>query len=723
MAPGRRALRADEILWKNRGEIRFLSRMKSQFVGRLGEVHRVAHLRRSRGALVLVLVTLSSGTASAFSPHGHETIESVAYRHLLAAPTGKETLRVLIRGRLLDPPVDSDGFPPLRTGQADSVLSRQAGTLGQCFHFMAEADDANHELAELTREDGTKEVIHPNTADVAYRRCIEQLTWLFSDAIAHPQEARQSFRGLYAMMHSMTDSYSSAHVERTKADGTGPILHLRPWRLLTFQKIPIHRGVSKLYFDAEAYHKISDPRDEAYLRDHLSLTPTQRKPAPPDVPMPADCRDYADVDPNFVPEGCLSKAASRAAEALVAFLELAARLVTELDSDKHAPEGCPGAEPEGDSYRECQEYVVKLIGDDRHDTSWGQFLRTYLKFQPSTVTPMHPTEITVTSLVGLTSEYRPSNEYWALRVEAMSSNRDLLAPPLLLSFLFADFGMRKYLSDYSFTLRSGFDLILPLTGRFSIGFSPFSYLVSFGNPWEFSLNTQIGFLDFYLAPLHGWVRLSGPDWNLATFVRPDTLAAMPAVGLHEFASVTIGIHMDDVASNRDKLTKESPDVLDGWSPKPKVNREDQTQFMSATVNHDHDEVLAGIGAEAIDTHDALGRTKTLTWGYGATVSLLQTEKTTGDVKRYGVVGVNPIILRLESRCLFLDLVPVAEGGYGNGWYGDLGGAVRVGVQFIGRLQIRVRSPRLSLADRGRFNGEILGIELGFRCWEDSKFCF
>ena len=687
----------------------------------------VGGFARAQGVLALVLVALSSGTAFAFSPHGHETIESVAYRHLLATPEGTQTLLVLIRGRLLDPPategglIDPGGFPPLRTGQADSVLSRQAGTLGQCFHFMAEADDANHELAELTREDGTKEVIHPNTADVAYRRCIEQLTWLFSDAIAHPQEARQSFRGLYAMMHSMTDSYSSAHVERTKKDGTGPILHLRPWRLLTFQKIPVHRGVGKLYFDGEAYHKISDPRDEAYLLVDRTLAPAERQPAPADVSMPAVCRDYSDVDPNFVPEGCLSPAALRAAEALVKFLELAARLVTELDSQKHSPQGCPGEESDRNSYRECQEYVAKVIGDDSDDTSWRKFRTRYLDFQPSTVTPLHPTEITVTSLAGLTAEYRPHNEYYALRLETMSSNRDLLTPPLLLSFEFIDFGLRNFQDNRSFTLRAGYDFIVPLSGRFSIGFSPFSLLVSFANPWEFSLNSQLGFLDFYLAPLHSWVRLSGPDCNLARFVRPDALAALPAVGLHELAGVTIGSHWEEVASNRDTLTKESADDLVGWSPKPRVDQMDLTNIMSATVNHDHDEVLAGFGAESVDAHDDLGRTRTLTWGFGSMASLLQTEKT-GGVKRYGVLGITPI-LRLESRSLFVDLVPVAEGGYGNGWYGDIGGSARVGVQFIGRLQIRVRSPRLSLADRGRFNGEILGIELGFRCWEHSKVCF
>jgi hypothetical protein len=677
--------------------------------------------------LVLVLLTLSSGPVFAFSPHGHETIESVAYRHLLATPKGTETLLVLIRGRLLDPPatdaglIDPGGFPPLRTGQADSVLSRQAGTLGQCFHFMAEADDANHELAELTREDGTKEIIHPNTGDVAYRRCIEQLTWLFSDAIAHPQTARQSFRGLYAVMHSMTDSYSSAHVERMKPDGTGPILHLRPWRLLTFQKIPVHRGVSKLYFDIEAYHKISDPRDEAYLLDDRTLEPAQRQPAPPDVSMPVNCRDYSDVDPNFVPEACLSPAALRAADALVMFLGLAARLVTALDSEKHSPTGCPGEDPAPISYRACQEYVAHLIGEDIDATNWRTFKTTYLAFQPSTVTPLHPTEIAVTSLAGVTTAYRPGNEYYGLRFEALSSNRDLLTPPLLLSFEFVDLGLRSFQDSYSFTLRAGYDFILPLTGRFSIGFSPLSLLVSFANPWEFSLNSQLGFLDFYLAPLHGWVRLSGPDCNLARFVRPDALAALPAVGLHELAGVTIGRHWEEVASSRDRLTKESANNLVGWSPKPRVDQTALANVLSATVNHDHDEVLAGFGAESVDAHDDLGRTRTLTWGFGSMVSLLQNKKA-GRVNRYAVLGVNPI-LRLESRSLFVDLVPVAEGGYGNGWYGDVGGSVRAGIQFIGRLQIRVRSPRLSLADRGRFNGEILGIELGFRCWEHSKVCF
>ena len=674
---------------------------------------------RLTGAIAFLAAVLPSGTTLAFSPHGHETVESTAYRRLVATAEGRETLAFLIGRGLLDvPPAEFDppklpGFPSLRTGQADSVLARQAGTLGQCFHFMAEADDANHELAELTRPDGTIETIHPNTADVAYGRCVNELAWLLGDAIADPQTARQSFRGLYATMHAITDSYSSAHVERLGAEGTGAILHLRPWRLLTFQKIPIHRGVGKLYFDSVAYHKISDPRDESYLADGRDLPEEQRQPAPPGVSMPANCRDYREIDPNFVPEGCLSAAALRASDALVALLRLTHDLVAGMPS---AP--CPPQEPGGRDER-CRREISKYVSSH---AEWQAFVKEYLAFQPSTITPIHPMEVAVTFLFGATVEYRPNNAYVALHIQRVDQNQDPLNPPLLLTFPFFDLGARRYQSQSSFTVRDGIDLILPLSGRLSIGFSPFSLLLSFAHPWEFSLNSQLGFLDFYLAPLRTWIRLSGPDWNIAQFVRPDSLAAMSAVGLHQFAAVTIGGHREGISDRQQKLIDKPPGDWSGWSPKPRVHEMDTTNIVSATVNKDHDQVLAGLGVESLDTRDALGRLKPFTWGIGVGISLLQAEKN-GVINRYGVLTINPGIMRIESHVLFADLIPVAEGGYGNGWHGDLGGAARLGIQVVERLQIRVRSPRWSLADHGRFNGEILGIELGFRCWEGSRICF
>ena len=78
------------------------------------------------------------------------------------------------------------------------------------------------------------------------------------------------------MTHAVTDSFSAAHVERVGADRTGAIVHLRPWRLLTFQKVIVHRAVSHLFFDDAAYHKVSDPRDEDYLERSRLLSPSER---------------------------------------------------------------------------------------------------------------------------------------------------------------------------------------------------------------------------------------------------------------------------------------------------------------------------------------------------------------------------------------------------------------------------------------------------------------
>jgi hypothetical protein len=143
--------------------------------------------------------------------------------------------------------------------------------------------------------------------------------------------------------------------------------------------------------------------------------------------------------------------------------------------------------------------------------------------------------------------------------------------------------------------------------------------------------------------------------------------------------------------------------------------------ISATVNGAHDQVLASLSYEFVDSYDDLGRKKRFALGGNSAVGLLQTASDTG-ISRYGVMSLSAIG-RLQAGAFFFDLSPVFEAGYGNGWHGDIGGIARVGLQVMGRLQVRLLSPRWSVIDQARFNGEVVGIELGFRCWPGSKVCF
>jgi hypothetical protein len=622
--------------------------------------------------------------------------------------SGVEVLIKLINVGLLDPPVAIEGTasklgaPPLRTGQADSMLARQAGTLGQCFHFMAEGDDANHELAELNVGDRT-ELIHPNTARVAYQRCMDELVWLLDEALSDPKEARLLFHGLYAMMHSVADSFSRAHVERAGLNNDGAIIHLRPWRLVTFQKIFVHRAIFTLYFDDSAYHKISDPRDEDYLEPQHVLTEAERLAEKVDASLPDNCAEYYDVDPNLVPRACLSPSARRAAEALEQLLRLSYEFVV----------------------RKCDSVEVdrERGGDSACGRQiWASYVTQYMPFEEHVTTRRHPSEIVVSRLFGATMAVASHDQFWGLRADSVSPAHDDHNPALIIPRAFASAGVRTYSGASSFSARIGTDLVLPLSGRLTIGFTAMSLLLSVRDPWEFSMNSQLGFVDTYLAPVHLWLRLAGPDWNLATFVKPPN--PLPAVASHEWVSLTIGRHFDDEAPTRVMGTGGvlSRHVDEDWSPRLDVptERSDVANVISATMNDEHDRVLASVGYEDVDSFDRFGRTRLVSAGWALSLGLLQRQYGSG-IRRYGVLSPQ-FIGRFQVGWFFVDAVPLVEGGYGTAWYGDAGIAARLGIQLIGRLQIRVRSPRWSVVDQGRFNGEIFGLEFGFRCWPQSRVC-
>lgn len=281
-------------------------------------------LRRLAACLLAATAaTAVSATAFAFKPIGHEAIEALAYRHLLETPSmtpcesdpgsevdpvdGKEVLRLLVavgalaRPKCFDVRADStasttcggsgdDGrqsWPVLGAGAPDDLFARQFGGSGQCFHFMAEVGDVTG-----TETDPDLGVARGLAVD-AYQRCTGLVNALWLELLAKPDGARETDRGMYALIHSVEDSFSDAHVER---DDRWRIRYLRPWDLLSARYLV---GAQSGYFGTQRQHQVSDERDDGWRSGELS----------PECPGSDDPYVLAQNDRCYSPRGLRAAAA------------------------------------------------------------------------------------------------------------------------------------------------------------------------------------------------------------------------------------------------------------------------------------------------------------------------------------------------------------------------------------------------------------------------------
>jgi hypothetical protein len=324
------------------------------------------------------VVTLSSA-ASAFKPEGHEAIEALAYRELAQtarqqicrepddAVTGVDVLRLLVNVGVLETPAcyevqpgsyaaeacglaDAASWPRLGSGAPDNLFARQFGGEGQCFHFMAETSDVTG------TENGPVPGIRRGLSHVAYRRCMQTVNDLWLELLGAPAGSRNAGRGMYALMHSVEDSFSAAHTER---DALGRIVYLRAWDLLSPLSYLGNSGWS--YLGTERQHQVSDERDEAWRSGEVS----------PRCPANGDPYVLAQTD------ACYSPRAREAAEAVVELLKVTYCAFRQ----EHLPAmWSPGNGPRG------------RVTQDVRDR-WNRFVRTYLASsvaQPVELPPSDP---------------------------------------------------------------------------------------------------------------------------------------------------------------------------------------------------------------------------------------------------------------------------------------------------------------------------------------------
>ncbi|EYF07821.1 Hypothetical protein CAP_6843 [Chondromyces apiculatus DSM 436] len=296
--------------------------------------------------------------AHAFTGAGHRVIEAQAYLQMMKKVDGEghRVLASLLEERVLERPRCFDRargegcaedvrdepllmWPKLMSDKPDLVITRQVGSLGQCFHFMAKLDDESGK----TNPD---EDAYPLTLGwEAYRRCIITMTKLRNRIVyGDPAAARDEHVGVYELMHIVADAFSWAHVER---DDAGRIVYLRVWNPLTWL------ATSTGYEHSPTRHDAPDERDEAYVKRELTV-------------QGRSCGSFTD-HPYTVPPECLSREAQQAVAATVALLQ------TLHEQRRHA-QACGG----GKTREACAEAQAVVA---RNDQLWRAFLGKHLAFR------------------------------------------------------------------------------------------------------------------------------------------------------------------------------------------------------------------------------------------------------------------------------------------------------------------------------------------------------
>jgi len=232
------------------------------------------------GFAIALGLGLASPPAAAFELAGHETIEAVAYKRLLAMDavpgvpgmSGRALLASLIATNVLFAPPCFDRahphgdcapalrlelplryWPLLGSGRPDLVIDRQLGERGQCQHFMARTGDG---LGPTDPRYG----VPAGLVTDAVRRCLEVTGAVFDGIVRDPSLAHWHLVGTYAEMHAIEDAFSAAHVQH---DENGAIVNLRSWTLIDWPRYLIHGRFS---FPPTTHHGVIDARDKDYLR-------------------------------------------------------------------------------------------------------------------------------------------------------------------------------------------------------------------------------------------------------------------------------------------------------------------------------------------------------------------------------------------------------------------------------------------------------------------------
>jgi hypothetical protein len=446
-------------------------------------------------SLVCCSSIILSGTARAFDTKGHDVIEALAYRTLIEGHDGRpatpEVLRDLFNDGALVPPICfGDGskdaacvsasvnntlllWPEPRSDRPDAAFRRQFSDAGQCYHFMGTPNDERS--ARLPDSPIPRALA--TTAVVRCRDLLDQL--LRTIVVRGGADTRDGGQGLYELMHSVADSFSYAHTQRT---GTGAIAFLRVWEPIASLA---GGSLGAVYSGSPTRHAARDERDRAYVRLFGEVEGRA-------------CSDLTNV-PYEVPFECLSQEGDLARQAIV-------ELLIVVDHLRRAQLAAGASDTRPEQSDEWRAYKDK----------W---------FVPATpcrglecearerTDPVRSNDL----VVGASASFNPTRHYYQGTLRALLLKYSWDLNPFLYGVA-ADVGYRRQYDDTSHygVAALELDVFLPVGERTVVGLAPVISGYAFGSSSHSGPQLVSQALRFDTVLFRNlWLELAGPvqvDW-------------------------------------------------------------------------------------------------------------------------------------------------------------------------------------------------------------------
>ncbi|WP_179344980.1 hypothetical protein [Winogradskyella ursingii] len=201
--------------------------------------------------LFFLISFLSFGYVNAHISDGHVVIERKAYALLKAQkpkgslPNGETMFQFLVaNGFIKDNDEANSAYP-------DLDLGRQFLSDRQIYHFMA----SSHYVMEALRKYDDVEMQKAYILKKALPDCLNMVYTLLRETIDNPVGASEAGRGIYVLMHAITDSYSREHTIRDSK--TFDLINIKSWQL------------SRLFWPKAA--KQPEPKKEDYVETMVFL--------------------------------------------------------------------------------------------------------------------------------------------------------------------------------------------------------------------------------------------------------------------------------------------------------------------------------------------------------------------------------------------------------------------------------------------------------------------
>jgi hypothetical protein len=658
---------------------------------------------------------VSSRTAGAFDSKGHEVIEALAYRTLVEGHANQapapEVLRDLFNDGALVPPICFGGaarrtaacrtasvdnplleWPEPRTDRPDAAFRRQFSDPGQCYHFMATLEDEDSPPLEGSP-------IPRALATTAIVRCRDLLDELLRQiVVVGGATTRGGGRGLYELMHSVADSFSYAHAQRT---ATHAIAFLRTWEPIA--KLAGGR-LGATYSMSPTRHAAHDPRDQAYVRNFAEV-------------LGRPCRDLTDFPYDF-PFECLSDEGDLARQALVDLLVVVRRL------------------------RGAQLAAGSQV-DTRPEQSeeWRAYKDKW--FLPAT--PCQGTECAARQpiegvpsndlLLGLSATYNPTRHLYGAALRGMLLKYSWDLNPFLYGVA-ADIGYgRQYDDGTNYGVAAlELDIFLPVGKRAAVGLTPAISGYAFGSSAHSGPQLLSQALRVDVMPVRNlWIELAGPaqiDWITARFEWSFGLTVGFAPSLKEIASDTVvAPHPDDVEPHDDAW---SPPALwygriKGREPSWYVIGSTSPALTPSSSIPDRYYGDSVIGASVTWDRDPWGKRYPTAYGGSLESGLRYTSADfrylTGvvalEVRWYPlpILGVSLVPVRFEAGPQVtgtgFDASPDVRTHGAHPYYAQVGS--RLGVAFsAGLVDLLLQAPTLAWRTDPWNTGEILTFQLGIK---------